>query len=368
MLSTTPARAKDNCRWNQDFAQNQKCFLLQIPCLGSYFGIERAPDYPKALKCFEANKAWPFVVLMYLNGQGTPRDVDKAEAVLKAGLKADRYAFDDGQAAILQKEIDRCKRSAGKSCPRIDFCQKLADATPDMDTCDAIYQIFAEARLGRTVAAVRSKLNIADRAIFERTVAEFKAYQLDEMQRASDGAMPGAWAGLYGTGQAAFARDNFRKLVREVVKAHQLKPATALAYKAADEEMRRLYRKDIRETVTGWQDDARDETSKESVAEDEGFIKDYKTSARESQLAWVKYRDSCAELASSLYRAHAASFDSTISIKTVLTEMRINELRYARFCDSPDCENDTLSTGSTVESLPGAAVQLREQQRLFLQR
>ena len=88
-FTAEPAIAKTDCRQPRDFAQLDSCFLAQFTCMGLYFGIDRAPDYPDALKCFEGRKLWNFVVTMYVNGDGTPRDLHKAEAVLKAGQKTD---------------------------------------------------------------------------------------------------------------------------------------------------------------------------------------------------------------------------------------------------------------------------------------
>jgi hypothetical protein len=174
------------CNREVDFGEAQRCFLRQFPCIALYFGLDQPPGYSKALTCFEHEKDWPFVVLMYLNGEGALRDLQKAESVLVAGEKKNPDAFSGNQAATLEAAIRACRQNATKPCSRIDYCSDLADSTFDMEACDAVDQISEEAALSRTIAAVRNKLNTPDRATFEQAVVEFKAYQLAEMNRASD--------------------------------------------------------------------------------------------------------------------------------------------------------------------------------------
>jgi hypothetical protein len=69
------AATKDKCGHEQDPEDFQECFITRFPCAAMYFGVDGPIDYAGALKCFEADKSWPFVVLMYLNGEGTPRDL-----------------------------------------------------------------------------------------------------------------------------------------------------------------------------------------------------------------------------------------------------------------------------------------------------
>ncbi|MBF6558934.1 MAG: hypothetical protein IVW56_01495 [Candidatus Binataceae bacterium] len=313
-FSAEPATAKADCRQPRDFAQLNRCFLAQFACIGLYFGIDRAPDYPRALKCFEDRKEWNFVVVMYVNGEGAPRDPQKAETVLKLGQRTDPDMAPPEEAAALQKAIDKCKLAPHTSCPRVDYCRDAAYTTQELEICDAIGQFAEEARLSRTIAGVRRKLSAPDRAIFDRAVAEFKAYQLEEMQRAYDCVVPGSFAGLAGAGQAGFVRDNFLKLIAKI-QTHQLKPASVGEYKAADDDLSRVYSDDYREHIK--QGDS-----------DQSVIQDYNKTAPESQHHWFKLRDLLAELATSLYRYQAKSFDPAVSIKTAMTKFRIAELRY----------------------------------------
>lgn len=100
------------------------CFLAQSRCLSNYFGIDAAPKYSEALTCFESNRRWPFVVLMYLNGEGMRRDPKKAASVLRTAEKTDPDEFGPHQIEILQKAIERCEAGPRAYCPKLDYCKR----------------------------------------------------------------------------------------------------------------------------------------------------------------------------------------------------------------------------------------------------
>jgi hypothetical protein len=324
-----PARcsAKDSCDDAQDITQVERCFIRQFPCENAYFGIDRRPDYERALSCFETERSWPFIILMRFNGEGAPRDLAKAEATLTAWKREDPGTFNDEQAAPLRKAIDECKPSNKKTCPRVDYCKELAMSTFYMEICDGVDQISAEAALSRTIAGIRSTLSASDRASFDRVITTFKAYELLEMTRGYDAAADASLRVLAGSGQAAFARDDFLKLVAATLMAHNLKAVTTIEYATADHDLSRVFNGDIGETISSWQQVLNDPQAHDRWHESKSYIADYRKSARESQLQWIKFRDSCAELASSLYR-NQAGMDPAVSMKAAVTQIRIKELRY----------------------------------------
>jgi hypothetical protein len=322
VLAASYARASEDCDSNRDFAENCKCFLLRFPCLALYFGADRAPDYPRALKCFEADHSWSFVALMNLNGEGTPRDLHRAEAALKNAHKEDSESF---RYIQLKKALGRCQHNITRSCPRVDYCGELAITNFDLDVCASIDQIAAEAKLRRMLTSVRSTLQPTDQATFDRTLGEFKAYQMAEAQRANEAAIEAATRALYATYQAAFVRDNFSALLVETVGTRKLKLGRAEAAKAADEELDRLNREDIRGTVDAWRKEASDKAWRDQYG---NVMDDYPKTAAESQLHWVKFRDLLVELAESLYRDKRKPFDPAASMKLAVTKLRIAELRY----------------------------------------
>ena len=320
--------AEADCNHPADTAQSQRCFPAQFPCISYYFGVDGAPNYPRALKCFKEKNSGGFVALMYLNGEGTPRDLNKAEAALTTWKQKSPHDFNGDQAAILEKAIRTCRRSGRRACPRVDYCNDLAENTLEMEICDAVAQLSAQSALSRRVATITSTLSAKDRAIFDRVVTAFKAYQMREAERGYDAFADGTIRGQAGFGQEQFARDDFLKLLTETIQARKLEPATAGAYRTVEGELEREFRRNVHEKIEAWQEALQHSRAKNLSDQDRYYIENYKKAAQESQLQWIKFRDSCAELAGALYRDHASNFDPAVSMKTFVTKLRIAELRY----------------------------------------
>jgi hypothetical protein len=325
-LVAAPIPTDSDCSEPHDYPELVRCVFAQKRCLPSYYGSEGTPDYPKALKCFETNRLWAFAALMYINGQGTTRDLPKAEAIV-ARWKQDGPDFNSDQAATLEKAIKKCKRHPD-SCRRVDFCQDLARTTQETEFCVGAEQVAGERILGGAIAETRNNLSSANRALFDRVVAEFKAYQLDDMQRQYQASIDASLRDVEGAEQAAFVRDNFLKLMAETIESRKLKPVGLATYRSLSAQLDLVYERSIRRIVQSWQEDLRNPTFKDHWDEEKSYIKEYEESARESQAQWIKFRDSCAELATSLYRDRAGQFDPAVSMKAAVTKLRIAELRY----------------------------------------
>lgn len=320
--------AEDDCDHPKDFATGERCFAAQFPCPYSYLGIDGTPDYAKALSLCKANNSGAFVALMYLNGEGTPRDLQKAEAALKAWEQENPDQFSNSQAAALEKAIKGCKLTGTEICPRLDYCKDLAEATLDIEICDAAAQVSSEAALSLTLARIRSTLIANDRTEFDRVIANFKAYQNQEAGRAYDAVGNGMERGLAGNGQAAFVRENFLRLIQQTIANRKLQPATIVRYEQIAREADREYDRNLRRMLSSPQDDLKNRKRKDKWNEDRAFIDTYNKAAQDSQLQWIKFRDSCAELATSLYRDQAHQFDPAVSMKHAVTKLRIAELRF----------------------------------------
>ncbi len=339
MLTIAPGIARSDCNQPRDLSEYTRCYFTQFPCEYSFFGIDTAPDYAKALACFDKARGYePFVALMYINGDGTPRDLRKAEAVLKTWQRSDPPEFAADQAATLQTAIDNCKRNGQKSCPRIDYCAQLAEGTFDLDVCSAVEGVRAEAQLSRKLAQPGSALSARDRALFDQMVSAFKRYELQEAQRGYSAMADGSARGLAFSDQAAFARDDFAKLIAQTIEQRDLKPADQGVYRATDDELNRLYRHDLHEAVSYWRKESIDPSLKNQAAELRSYATDYEKDARESQLDWIKFRDAYAKLADSLYQDRTKVPDPARSAKMAVTKLRIAELRHQALQDTPETQ------------------------------
>ncbi|MGO9267561.1 MAG: hypothetical protein ACLQBA_22215 [Candidatus Binataceae bacterium] len=212
----------------------------------------------------------------------------------------------------------------------------MAEGTLDLDICDAVEQIRKEAELSQKIALIKSTLSAKDRVLFDQMVAAFKRYELQEGQRGYSAMADGTARGLAFSDQAAFARDDFAKLIAQTIEQRDLKPADQGVYRATDDELNRLYRHDLHEAVSYWRKESIDPSLKNQAAELRSYATDYEKAARESQLDWIKFRNAYAKLADSLYQDRTKVPDPARSAKMAVTKLRIAELSHQALQDTPE--------------------------------
>jgi len=122
----------------------------------------------------------------------------------------------------------------------------------------------------------------------------------------------------------------------ETIAARRLKPSVAEAFQAANRELARELDRDLRRNTEARREFLNDPNEKELSDRARSDIEGYRKAAGESELQWIKFRDSCAKLATSLYRDQAVNFDPAASMKVILTKNRIAELRSEPY--APDSE------------------------------
>ncbi|MHC1725404.1 MAG: lysozyme inhibitor LprI family protein [Syntrophobacteraceae bacterium] len=296
-------------------------------CDDYYFGISRAPDYPKALKCYQENKAWDFVILMHLNGEGVTADVQKADELFRAWQKESPEETKSLQAEALQEAIRERKAKPGGSFKRLDYCSDIAGDTVTLNSCRSIEEKIAEAGLTKVIAGLKTKLGAGDAAILDKVAGAFAAFREADGMRMYQQYIDGTIRNIAAAGQASFVREQFLKLLAETVERPGLKPASENDYKAADKELNEVYREGIRTYTQTQEDLIKQETVKGNRETYKQNIQAYKDVSKKAQLRWIKYRDLCAELARSLYKDKAKTFDPALSMNTAVTKMRVIELR-----------------------------------------
>jgi uncharacterized protein YecT (DUF1311 family) len=309
--SLSPGLVHADCRFGQDYPTDLKCYLVQFPggeCYDSYFGFSSPPNFSKALQCFEGQKTWPYLVVMYLNGQGSPRDVHKAEQWFAAGQKmapVDWPAeWTAAELSSLKQAIEEAKGTSNKNSSSVDLCSDiLSGTTPEMDYCTAIGELVSERQFSEMIATTRAGLGSADALILDRVVASFKAYQEADKNRAYSAWIGGTIRNMRSMGQAKLIRDDFSGLVEKTIRKRDLEPADKVAFQAADDTLNRAYRDNL-----------------------SGRDPEYRKSARSAELHWIKYRDSWTELATSIYSGKKNSLDPGLSMKIAVTKLRTNEL------------------------------------------
>ena len=324
-LTTRRLSAEEvNCDRPANFAQGEKCYVLQFPCFAEYFGVDGRPDYPTAFKCFRAHKSLLFVALMYANGEGTPRDLSKAASILRS-QNSGVEAIPRKQQASLLHYIQACEHRKHLSCSNVDYCTQLAYTTVDDSICEAIRQLAAESEFNQHLSRVRQHLDSSQRLAFDGAVSSFRAYQLFEAGRGYSEFADGTIRDLTGASQAALVREDFLKLIAQAIEEHKLSSTSPAEYQRRTRELDKVLKQNINQITDAWKEASNNGSEQTQFAK---YIADYEHSVRESQLRWSLFRDACAALACSVYGGWSNGIDPSVSMKAELTEMRITELRY----------------------------------------
>jgi uncharacterized protein YecT (DUF1311 family) len=297
-------------------------------CDDYYFGINGPPQFSKAFKCYSKQKELKFLILMYLNGEGTPVNVRKAEEVFNQWQASAPEQAETWEGEALQNVIEERKDNPKGPLRRLVYCKDIAKTTLAMNDCAIIKERIAERKQKKNTDMSRAGMDAPDAAIFDKIEAEFEAFKKAESSRMYTKYTDGTIRDMAGLSQENFVRGQFLALVKKTLELHVLVPADVKALKAADDELNRVYRKDVQDYVSEYSDRLKDNDLKEWHDSYRKNINEYTKYAREAQRHWIKYRDLWAELASSIFRNGKAKGDPAIAIKTTLTKIRVKELHH----------------------------------------
>lgn len=296
-------------------------------CDKAYFGIDQAADFPQALRCYQAEKRWDLLIIMYLNGEGTPVDVGKAETLLQEWAREDQIPGGSLEAQALRKVIDERKQHPEGSYPPIDYCRDIARDTLTLNFCGYVSDQIEEGRQEARIKEIRRTLTPAQRSLLDQVMKAFSRFEDAEGGRAYQLYGGGTGRQLAAMGQASFVRAHFSTMIEETVARRGLQPADREAHEAADRELNQVYQDDLRKVVEEQEELIRSSSQEALIDTYRAQIAAYKEAAREAQRQWIRYRDLYAELARLLYPDRRPGFDPALSLKTALTRIRVDELR-----------------------------------------
>lgn len=312
----------------------------KVDCDDYYYGIRRAPDLVKALRCYEKEKLWEMAIVMRLNGEGAPASVSKAEELMLAWQKDEPTQVDSLEAEALRKIIDERKQHPGGPFARIDYCQDIAGDTISINGCAALQDDMGEAELEARMAKIKARLTPAEAAVLGKLVKEFEAFKKAEGGRMYQHYIDGTIRGFASFSQEALVRDNFLTMLQDTVEQRGLQPAGKEAYEAADRELNQAYQADLRKSTAFWEDEIKD-ADQDDLAHYRSYVQEYKEAAKSAQLHWIRYRDLWAELAGLLYKDRKSVPDPALSMKAAVSRMRVSELK-----------NDPVGPGDEGEVKP----------------
>ena len=119
-----------------------------------YYGFDKAPDYAAARECASDDAKREAVgtllsgdgvlAMIYANGQGVPRDIDRAEAY----ACKNEWLSNQGLEGVLAQ----LERMRGDVSGKLDLCQ-YADNTPSEADCASVASRWAGVRRGQRIQA-----------------------------------------------------------------------------------------------------------------------------------------------------------------------------------------------------------------------
>jgi len=108
-------------------------------CDGLYFGVRgNVQNFKTALPCYERDQDFFMQAFMYLNGDGVPRDLKKAQARLTELKELNQ--FEDLDQMSLQQKINDAVEAQKQNKPTVhyDLCKDVAGTTFMMQRCAGI--------------------------------------------------------------------------------------------------------------------------------------------------------------------------------------------------------------------------------------
>lgn len=295
-----------------------------------YFGIGQRPDYARAFACEMAEpperRNWVLLAVMYLNGEGTARDLGRAREAL--GHKRPDYC--GATCAALDEVLRRQEAAPTKRYPRVDYCRDIAITTPDANYCLGVEERKEELRRKRAGKNLAASLPPKARKRFAalgQAFAKFKkADGLREYENFRDGTI----------------RDEASEIMEKRVAKHYQAalaawgpgatgpPPKTRSLAEADRELNEIYRG----IMDGLNADIAEAQATAAPEEREQRVEDatgVKTATRDAERAWLRYAEAWKGFFKSVRPDDALALEK---LRAFLTEQRIRELKYPSIGES----------------------------------
>ena len=255
-----------------------------------YFGIGQPRDYARAFACETAEpverRNWLLLAMMYLNGEGTARDLGRAREAL--GHRRPDYC--GATCAALDEVLRRQEAAPAKRYPRVDYCRDIALTTPDANYCLGVEERKEELRrkrAGKNLAASLAPEARKRFAALARAFAKFKeADGMREYQNFRDGTIRGEASEIM---EKRVAKHYQTALAVWGPRATQT-PPSARPLAEADRELNEIYR-GIMAGLNADIAQARATAEPKERAERTEDAAGVKTATRDAQRAWLRYAE-----------------------------------------------------------------------------
>ncbi|WP_153100950.1 lysozyme inhibitor LprI family protein [Paraburkholderia hayleyella] len=265
-------------------------------CEALYYAPGGHPDYKAAYQCALRKNDRQVLTMSYANGYGVQRDV---AAALKIACTSRDGPFPD----LLESATHLRKMLSDGSTEKFDQCDDVS-STAGSKHCDAIKLSFDSAARAQRLAAITQAWSPADKNAFA-TLEKAKNSYLDTYAKSEIDRTDGA-SDAYAAAARSSQEDSFTETL-DLLEKGKFPRASKAAFEQADKALNKAYRFTQR---------PRSRSAEESMW---GAIS--ATGIRETQRAWLRYRDAWVALAAKRYPAVSAT-----AIKTYLTRQRTDGL------------------------------------------
>lgn len=303
-------------------------FLLDdstYTCADIYYGIGQPVDYSKAYACFKAHSIYEYMIVMQLNGEGVPRDVHKAEALMQAWLQADpdnaNSVDETGMEGILNGRL----QDNNPNPPKVEYCKDVGYTTISMDFCAAVNDRMEQHNYDATMSSIRAGLNTQQAAIWDRMQVVFAEYQKAEGERLFQQYADGTIRGVVYQGQISYVRANFLKLMQDVFVTKGLAPVSTEESKKLEAQLKSAYQADVDKYADGQSYLNGIDSSADDKKQYADNIAEYRSDAENSQNTWYKLRDLCAALASSVYKKKGVDWSASMAV--AMAKIRVIDIQ-----------------------------------------
>jgi hypothetical protein len=280
-------------------------------CDAYYFGIGRAQDFQRAFACEqrrpEEQKDWARLCVMYMNGEGTPRDIKKARAAFR------HIHARDASTAALQDALERRETNPKAPLPRVDYCKEIAQTTLDGNYCGTIAQRLAGVTAKDALKNAGKSLTGPAAKRFDELTRVFASFRKADGQRLYADFSEGSIRNEMAMNQENLVQRDFLAAVKAWGPEGGPPPAAKRPLGEADQELNKVYR----ESMRGYDQEA--ELDKGRAEE----LQAAKTATRDAQRLWLKYAAAWAKFAEAQRPEHPATDD----LRAYLIEQRIRELQ-----------------------------------------
>jgi uncharacterized protein YecT (DUF1311 family) len=289
-----------------------------------YYGIGVKKDYEKARKCLEQDPystAIPWLLLIYINGDGVKVDYNKALNIWQdSHLK-------DATMSYLYTIITNRMKHPNKKYKRLEFWD-IAMTTIDINVAMGVQNALQKQKFDKKLHKIQQTMTIEQKKYFNNIEKYFNKILTNDASRAYTIYITGTIRAAMYQGTISYLRERHIKRIDDFLINKRYPRFSQDDFLQSDKELNIVYKDAQRIGKKRFEDEAKTEPKYIQ------YMADIKKYLKLSQRNWIKYRDNWVLLMNSLNNGSDKK-SIAISIKTIITQSRTEELEIgiARFRD-----------------------------------